>query len=237
MASHNQFGYIPTLMFLKRVALLSGLLIIIFVMVGMVCGLAFGIPQIWMSSLSPVRGTTLNGQIESQNSTLALSSGQVAEIMAMYQALESPAISAIQARLGNLQPGSDGIYAFTVTATEINEILAQSVIAPRDSNGMQLQILTVGFTDGLIDMSARVNQPFSAELIVSLTPQVENGDLRFMVENVSLGRAQAPEILLMPLQGLIDEAMQQALESVPEGVAFQTVTVADGQITITGQLL
>ncbi len=224
-------------MFLKRVALLSGLLIIIFVMASMVCGLAFGIPQIWMSSLSPVRGTTLEVQGEIRDSGLELSSGQVAEIVAVYQALESPAVSAMQARLENLQPGTDGSYIFTVTAAEINEILAQSVIAPRTANGVQLQNLTIGFTDDLIDMTARVNEPFSAELTVSLTPHVENGDLRFVVEDVSLGRVRAPEILLMPLQGLVDEAIHQALESVPEDVAFQAVTITDGQLTISGRQL
>ena len=222
-------------MLLKRVALISVIAIFLLALSALVCGLALGVPElVWPFGPAATAETAVQpaGALET---VFASAPDQSAAAVATIQALDAPQVEAIQDRLANLQPDASGNYAITISQNEINEILNLTPVVGAPDSGVQLQNLSVAFSGGNAIMTARVNQPLSADLSLTLQPVLEDGRLQLVIQNASLGPVRAPGFILSPVQTLVNEALNQALANMPTTVRLQSITVGEGEISIVGR--
>jgi hypothetical protein len=99
----------------------------------------------------------------------------------------------------------------------------------------------VTFRDGTITLSGSIIEPLPGELLVRMRPSVEDGRLQLETEEATVaGREapdqvlEAPEKALAAVEDALGGTLGEALEHVPIGVKLLEITVADGELTITG---
>ena len=222
-------------MLLKRVALITVLMLVLLSLSALVCGLALGVPDL-VRPVKPAATTQTALQPAGALETLVASAPQQsAAAVATIQSLDAPQVAALQDRLTNLQPDAFGNYSITITDQEINEILNLAPEVGEPTSGVRLQNLSVVFAGGSAIMHARVNEPLAADLRLTLQPVLEDGRLQLLIQDASLGPIRAPGFILSPVQILVNEALNQAMTNVPATVRLQAITVGEGDISVVGR--
>lgn len=209
-------------------------MLILLALSALVWGLAFGLPGLSRPA-NPIASSQVQLQPAGAMETLfANAPDQSAAAVATIQALDAPEVDALRDRLANLQPDAAGNYALTITEHEINEILSLTPVVGIATSGIQLQNLSVAFSEGSAIMSARVNQPLPAELRLTLQPILADGHLQLQIQEASLGPVRAPGIILSPVQALVNEALNQAMINIPANVRLQSIIIGEGEINVVG---
>lgn len=222
-------------MCLKRIALLTGLMLVLVVLAAMVWGLALGVPELrWPFNPVATSPSALQPDLALET-VFAAAPDQGAAAVATIQALDAPQVAVLQDRLANLLPDASGNYALTITANEINEILRLTPVVGGPESGVSLQNLSVAFSGGQAIVSARVHQPLAADLTMTLLPQIDDGRLQLLIQNASVGPVRAPGIILSPVQALVNEALNQAMANMPANVRLQAITIGEGDIQVVGR--
>lgn len=92
--------------------------------------------------------------------------------------------------------------------------------------------------DGLIQIFGVTRQgALTATVLVVISPSVtEEGDVKVDVLSVDLGPLPAPQALKTSLSAILTEAFSGTLGPLATGLRLTSITVAEGQITITGRL-
>lgn len=155
--------------------------------------------------------------------------------LATIQASNGPEVAALRDKVANIQPDIFGNYTLTLTDDEINQVLNLTPVLRQADGQVEMQNLVVQFTNGRAILSARLNQPLSANISLTLQPVVLDGQVNFELEQASLGVISVPQFVLNQIEGLVDSALNQALTTVPADVYVQSITVDEGSITIVGR--
>lgn len=214
----------------------SGLLpfFLILLLATLACG--FGLPEPPEQVVSLV--TAQAAVLESGNAVqtaVALAPEQGATAVAALQASEAPELDQIKAKLSNIQPDQFGNYTVTLTEGEINQLLQVSQLLSEPGNQVQLLNTIITFREGQVKLSARLVEPIGADIQLSLLPEVQDGTLRFHLEEASLGPLPAPQFVLSGIESALNRALVNALTEVPGTVAVTSVSVGEGTITIVGR--
>lgn len=155
--------------------------------------------------------------------------------VATLQAADAPEVDALREKFSNIQPDVNGNYTVTLTDVELNRVLQlQPTLTDPDAQ-VQLQDAVVSFTGGNIVLNARVVQPLSADLSITVRPYVAGGELAFDLQQASLGSLPVPEPILSVVEGTLNTSLDQALNSVPAGFQLLSVTVGEGTITVVAR--
>jgi hypothetical protein len=140
--------------------------------------------------------------------------------VATLQAADAPEIDALREKFSNIQ---------------LNQVLQLQPSLTDPGAQVQLQDAVVSFTGGNIILNARVTQPLSANLSVTVRPYVVGGELGFDLQQASLGALPVPELILSVVEGTLNASLDQALSTVPAGFQLLSVTLGEGTLTIVAR--
>lgn len=155
-------------------------------------------------------------------------------VLATISAVSTPDINAIRDRFSSVVPDDQGNFSISISDSDLNRVLAlrQLITGPEDFS--PLSDVAVAFTSNVIFLTADTALPVRARLEVSFKPEVEDGQLRFVVLAASLEGKEAPQSVLNHAETALNSTLGEAAERLPDGLRLQQITVSEGVLTVTG---
>jgi hypothetical protein len=157
------------------------------------------------------------------------------KLIATAIAMATPHADYLKDKLASLEPDADGNYRVTLTENEVNTLLRLRQLLTGDLLGAGIQSQEVKFRDGSITLSGTILEPLPGRLFVRMRPSVEAGQIQLDIQESSLAGQAAPQQALEAAEGAITGGLGEILEFLPADVQLQEVTVANGEIVITGR--
>lgn len=146
-----------------------------------------------------------------------------------------PDSSILRERFSGLQPDESGNITVTITEAQMNQALQQGQdAAAAQGQEQQMQNIQVAFSDGRIILSGAITTPINGTLTVTFRPYIREGDLQFEVIEAAVNEQQVPNAVLQTASATLNGALGTAANELPANVAWQSVTVSDGALTLTG---
>ncbi|MGD2047972.1 MAG: LmeA family phospholipid-binding protein [Chloroflexota bacterium] len=165
----------------------------------------------------------------------AVATSEGSEALATIRAAATPHVDYLKEKLASIEPDEDGYYRATLTEEEVNVVLRLRQVVTGDILGAAIQSQEVSFEEGTITLSGTILEPLPGELLVSMRPSIEDGQLQLDIEESSVAGRKAPPQVLDAAEEAINSTLGDGLEHLPAGVQLQELTVADGQLTIVGR--
>lgn len=76
-----------------------------------------------------------------------------------------------------------------------------------------------------------------ANVLITVTPEItEDGEISFELSEASVGPVPAPSALKSTLSAVLTEAFTGSIGSLATGIRISSLAIADGQMTIVGEL-
>jgi hypothetical protein len=76
-----------------------------------------------------------------------------------------------------------------------------------------------------------------ANVLITVIPEItENGEITFELSEASVGPVPAPSALKSTISALLTEAFTGSIGSLATGIRISSLAIADGQMTIVGEL-
>lgn len=76
-----------------------------------------------------------------------------------------------------------------------------------------------------------------ANVLITVTPEItEDGEVAFQIPDASLGPVPAPSALKSSLSAVLTEAFTGSIGSLATGIQISSLAIADGQMSIVGEL-
>ncbi len=76
-----------------------------------------------------------------------------------------------------------------------------------------------------------------ANVLVTVTPEItDDGDVSFELSEASVGPVPAPSALKSTISAILTEAFTGSIGSLATGIRVSSLAIADGQMTIAGEL-
>lgn len=132
--------------------------------------------------------------------------------------------------------GADtGIITLEISEEQITSFVAQKLEAQQDPVFLDPQIY---LREGQMKIYGKVRQGnFNANVLVVLIASVDSdGKPKFEISSVDFGPFPAPDGLKQTLTAIITEAYTGSLGPVASGFRIETITIADGLMTVTGRI-
>ncbi len=136
---------------------------------------------------------------------------------------------ALREKVESVQPDASGVITVVITDDELNQAVS---INPDPDGAPVIQDVSVAFTGGNIVLSGVLQQPMTANLVAAFSAASVNGELALTLEQATVGGVPLPVTMLAPLQSILNDNLQQALDRLPENYTLASVTVGEGQMTI-----
>lgn len=93
----------------------------------------------------------------------------------------------------------------------------------------------VRMTNGRMEIFAQVKQGITVEAKSVVVPSVDsNGQPQLLVESVSLGSLPVPESMVSQMQGLVDNLLEDYLESADARFTITKLEINEGQLVVSG---
>ncbi len=78
---------------------------------------------------------------------------------------------------------------------------------------------------------------FKANVLITVSPEITSeGDITFQLAEASLGPVPAPSALKSTISAVLTEAFTGSIGSLATGIRISSLAIADGQMTIAGEL-
>lgn len=132
--------------------------------------------------------------------------------------------------------GADsGLITLEVSEEQITSFVAQKLEAQADPIFLDPQIY---LREGQMLVYGKVRQGnFYANILVILVASVDDeGKPKFEISSVDFGPFPAPDGLKQTLTAIITEAYTGSLGPVASGFRLETISIADGFMTVTGRI-
>lgn len=144
-------------------------------------------------------------------------------------------VSAIQSQLQNVQPDANGVVTITLTDTQLNEAIVngQTAVGSGDT-AIILSGANITFTNGSAVLRGQLTQPIAGELTITLVPTLVGNSVVFDVVSANFGGLPIPSPALNAAEAMLNNALGQALATVPNDVTLHTLTINEGSITLSG---
>jgi uncharacterized protein YpmS len=128
-----------------------------------------------------------------------------------------------------------GEMTITITEAQLTSYLAMKLQQQTDPLLTDPQVY---LQDGQIQVYGRARKGnFEATALIVLTAGVdENGELKIELVSADFGPLPVPAGLLDIITAMIDEAFTGSIGPVATGIRLTNVAIADGEMTITGQI-
>ncbi len=140
-----------------------------------------------------------------------------------------------QVKLALEQAAITGQLTLTITESQLTSMLAFRLSEQEDPALTEPQVY---LRDGQLQVYGRVRQGvFVANVGLVLNAAVdENGQPKIEVVSVDLGPLPAPEGLNRAIAALVTEAYAGSLGPVATGIRLESITIADGLMTLSGRV-
>ena len=128
-----------------------------------------------------------------------------------------------------------GIMTVSITESQITTIVAQKLAEQTDPFITEPQVY---LRDGQIQIYGKAIQgSLQANVRIILTASIdESGKPVITVKSVDFGPLPAPESMNKAVSKMVDEAFTGALGPAATGFRLQSITIADGIMTLTGRI-
>lgn len=128
-----------------------------------------------------------------------------------------------------------GQVTITITEPQLTSYLATKLQQQADPLLTDPQVY---LQDGQIQIYGRAEKGnFAATALIILTAGVDkNGELKIELTSADFGPLPIPTGLLDAITAMIDEAFTGSVGPVATGIRLTSITVADGVMTVTGQI-
>jgi hypothetical protein len=133
-----------------------------------------------------------------------------------------------------------GIVTFTITEAQITSLLAQRLQSDPTLQSDSKPIITepqVYLRDGQVKIYGKTQQGmFAANIGIVVNVSVdENGKPKIEIVSADFGPLPAPDTIKAAFAAMIDEAFTGAVGPAAVGLRIESITIADGLMTITGR--
>lgn len=159
------------------------------------------------------------------------------ELIATAKALATPHADYLKNRIASLKPDEEGNYRIVLTENEVNTLLRLRQLLTGDLIGAGIQSQEVSFTDGSITLAGTILEPLPGQLVVRMSPSVQDGQIQLDIQESSVAGREAPQQALDAAEEAISNGLDEALGYLPADVQLQEVSVGNGEIVITGRKL
>jgi hypothetical protein len=135
---------------------------------------------------------------------------------------------------------ASGIVTFTITEAQITSLLATRLQSDPNLQEEQQPVITdpqVYLRDGQVSIYGKTKQGmFTANIGIVVTINVdENGKPKIEIVSADFGPFPAPETIKDAITAMLDEAFTGAVGPAATGLRIESITIADGLMTITGR--
>ncbi|MBK9926440.1 MAG: hypothetical protein IPP66_14285 [Anaerolineales bacterium] len=136
---------------------------------------------------------------------------------------------------------STGQVTITITETQITSVLAQRLQTDQNLQTDSKPFITdpqVYLRDGQMQIFGKTQQGMltaNIGIIVSMSVD-ENGKPKIEIVSADFGPLPAPESLKEAISSMIDEAYTGSVGPVATGLRIETISIADGTLTIVGRI-
>jgi hypothetical protein len=137
--------------------------------------------------------------------------------------------TALREKVESAQPDANGNMTVVITDDELN----QAVQVNPEANGEPvIQDVAVQFAGGNIVLSGVLRQPMTADLVATFSAAAVNGELAVELERATVGGVPLPAAILAPVETMLNDNLDQALDRLPDNYSLSSVTVGEGSMTI-----
>jgi uncharacterized protein YpmS len=129
----------------------------------------------------------------------------------------------------------NGLMTITVTESQATSVLATKLAEQPDSFITEPQVL---LRNNEIQVYGKANQgSFQANIRIVLAASIDpEGKPVLTITSTDFGPFPAPEGLNKTISAMIDEAFTGALGPAASGLRIESITIADGVMTLTGRV-
>ena len=133
-----------------------------------------------------------------------------------------------------------GIVTFTITEAQITSLLAERLQSDPNLQTEQKPFITdpqVYLRDGQMQIYGKTKQGlFTANIGIIVNISVdENGKPKIEIASADFGPFPVPDTIKEAFAAMIDEAFTGAVGPAAVGLRIESITIADGLMTITGR--
>ncbi len=130
-------------------------------------------------------------------------------------------------------PNAAGEVSITLTQDQLNSIITGEIQQQPD---LGISDPSVILTGGHMEVYGKVTRSnISADLKVVLQPQIDaNGNPRLNITSMDLGGLPVPDVLKNRVNTVADDALASYLGSSSSSIKAKSITIGEGQMTITG---
>lgn len=133
-----------------------------------------------------------------------------------------------------------GPFSLTFDEGELTSAVAEALAqAQRDGEPpIPLHDVQVSLHDGSIEVFGRANlDALTVNGQITLVPSVsDTGQVAVAVQQVTFGSLQIEDATLVELSRLVEHTINQPMQVSPVVITLQTITVTEGQLTLSGTL-
>jgi hypothetical protein len=128
-----------------------------------------------------------------------------------------------------------GRIEIVLDEAQLTSFVSQQLAAMEDQVLTEPQVL---LRDGQITLTGTIEPGMvTARVRVIIEPQIQpDGTIEFIVESIDLGPIPAPEAVTSSLSAFITESLTGTIGSYATGVRVTSIIIADGEVTIIGEL-
>jgi hypothetical protein len=130
-------------------------------------------------------------------------------------------------------PDAAGEVSITLTQDQVNSIIAGQILQQPDLGITDPSVILTG---GHMEVYGKVGQNgVSANLKVVIQPQIDgDGNPKLNIVSMNLGGLPVPDALKNRVATMADSALTSYLDSNSNKFKAKTITMSEGQMTITG---
>jgi len=141
----------------------------------------------------------------------------------------------VQIEAAVLAGAESGVITVQITEEQITSYIALKMAAQQNPAFQEPQVF---LRDGQIQIYGKVQRGyFNANILVVLNVTVDElGQPKIEIATVDFGPLPAPDGLKQSLTALITEAYTGSLGPVATGFRLESITIADGEMTVTGRI-
>ena len=179
-------------------------------------------------------GTAVSQAGDLAGTAAVVATEQGGAALATVRAINTPDFSALTEKLAAARPDENGNVSITLNESEVNQLLQLRYLVM--SAEPELRDATVRFEAGEIVLSGNVPLLLPVGVTLSMRPVVTDGQFELEILDASLGRLQAPEVVLGFASNLFSDVLGDVIRRLPEGFQLQSITVDEGLLTISGRV-
>lgn len=129
-----------------------------------------------------------------------------------------------------------GVITLQITESQLTAFIAEKIALQTDPPFTDPQIL---LRNGQMQLYGKINQGwFTANMLIVMDVTIDpvTGQPVILISSADFGPFPAPEGLNNAISSVIDEAFTGSFGPVASGFRLETITIADGIMTVTGRI-